>query len=202
MPESPKPSINSWLEDELYHQYLHDRQTVDADWKQMFDSNGHAIPANGKTVTARWPRKRQLPRASTPTAPRRRTGSPARPRAAHRREHDGQPDHAGRHQPARDAGEGDRRESAPDQRAPPAGGQEQDFLYAHCCLGHRQGGRKSSRAQSGLFGKRRREFPHHASEPEPGNRGRCRGQGWRAIAESAVDQGRAGDGFRAISGRL
>ena len=52
MPESPKPSINSWLEDELYHQYLHDRQTVDADWKQMFDSNGHAIPANGKTVTA------------------------------------------------------------------------------------------------------------------------------------------------------
>src|SRR5208282_1181781 len=52
MPESPKPSINSWLEDELYHQYLHDRQTVDADWKQIFDSNGHAVPANGKTVTA------------------------------------------------------------------------------------------------------------------------------------------------------
>jgi multifunctional 2-oxoglutarate metabolism enzyme len=51
MPESPKPSINSWLEDELYHQYLHDRQTVDADWKQVFESNGHAAPANG-TATA------------------------------------------------------------------------------------------------------------------------------------------------------
>ena len=34
MPEStnPKFGINSWLEDELYHEYLHDRQTVDADW--------------------------------------------------------------------------------------------------------------------------------------------------------------------------
>src|ERR1700678_4448778 len=47
MPESPKPSVNSWLEDELYHQYLHDRQTVDADWKEVFESNGHAVPANG-----------------------------------------------------------------------------------------------------------------------------------------------------------
>src|ERR1700729_3445595 len=47
MPESPKPSINSWLEDELYHQYLHDQQTVDPDWKEVFESNGHAAPANG-----------------------------------------------------------------------------------------------------------------------------------------------------------
>jgi len=38
MPESPKPSINSWLEDELYHQYLHDRQTVDPDWKQVLNN--------------------------------------------------------------------------------------------------------------------------------------------------------------------
>ncbi len=50
MPESPKPSINSWLEDELYHQYLRDRQTVDADWKEVFESNGHAVPANGTAV--------------------------------------------------------------------------------------------------------------------------------------------------------
>ena len=28
--------INSWLEDELYQQYLHDRSTVDESWKQVF----------------------------------------------------------------------------------------------------------------------------------------------------------------------
>ncbi len=50
MPESPKPSINSWLEDELYHQYLHDRQTVGTDWKQVFESNGHTAPGNGTAV--------------------------------------------------------------------------------------------------------------------------------------------------------
>ncbi|HTB13725.1 MAG TPA: multifunctional oxoglutarate decarboxylase/oxoglutarate dehydrogenase thiamine pyrophosphate-binding subunit/dihydrolipoyllysine-residue succinyltransferase subunit [Bryobacteraceae bacterium] len=47
MPESQKPSINSWLEDELYHQYLHDRQTVDTDWMEVFESNGHPAPSNG-----------------------------------------------------------------------------------------------------------------------------------------------------------
>ena len=34
MPESPKLDVNSWLEDELYQQYKHDRQAVDASWKQ------------------------------------------------------------------------------------------------------------------------------------------------------------------------
>src|SRR5436309_15490919 len=33
--------INSWLEDELYQQYLHDRTTVDESWKQVF-GNGAA----------------------------------------------------------------------------------------------------------------------------------------------------------------
>lgn len=68
MPESPKPSINSWLEDELYHQYLHDRQTVDADWKQIFDSNGHTVPANGNTVVAVAPKTLVTPIAP-PIAP-------------------------------------------------------------------------------------------------------------------------------------
>src|SRR3984885_2010462 len=63
MPEPLKPSINSWLEDELYHQYLHDRQTVDADWKQIFDSNGHAVPANGNTVVAIAPKTPVTPMA-------------------------------------------------------------------------------------------------------------------------------------------
>src|SRR5712692_2301220 len=42
MPETSQPNINSWLEDELYQQYLHDRQTVDATWTQGFESNGSA----------------------------------------------------------------------------------------------------------------------------------------------------------------
>jgi len=40
MPETT-PNVNSWLEDELYQQYLYDRQTVDPGWKEVFESNGH-----------------------------------------------------------------------------------------------------------------------------------------------------------------
>ncbi|HEY6392045.1 MAG TPA: 2-oxo acid dehydrogenase subunit E2, partial [Bryobacteraceae bacterium] len=36
----PDFGINSWLEDELYQQYLHDRKTVDESWKKVFESNG------------------------------------------------------------------------------------------------------------------------------------------------------------------
>src|ERR1700735_2915087 len=67
MPESPKPSINSWLEDELYHQYLHDRQTVDADWKDVFESNGHAAPSNGSVAVAPAPKAVVAP--APPVAP-------------------------------------------------------------------------------------------------------------------------------------
>jgi 2-oxoglutarate decarboxylase len=46
MPQSTPPEfgINSWLEDELYQQYLHDRKTVDDSWKQVFESNGGTPP--------------------------------------------------------------------------------------------------------------------------------------------------------------
>jgi multifunctional 2-oxoglutarate metabolism enzyme len=42
MPESRPPEfgINSWLEDELYQQYLHDRKAVDDSWTKVFESNG------------------------------------------------------------------------------------------------------------------------------------------------------------------
>jgi multifunctional 2-oxoglutarate metabolism enzyme len=36
----PEMGINSWLEDELYRQYLHDRSSVDEGWKQIFEENG------------------------------------------------------------------------------------------------------------------------------------------------------------------
>ncbi len=55
MSDPAAPSVNSWLEDELYHQYLYDRQTVDSGWKQVFDADSErsipTAPANGTTIT-------------------------------------------------------------------------------------------------------------------------------------------------------
>src|ERR1700680_2993474 len=44
MSDSQRPDlgVNSWLEDELYQEYLHDRKTVDESWKEVFESNGGA----------------------------------------------------------------------------------------------------------------------------------------------------------------
>jgi 2-oxoglutarate dehydrogenase E1 component len=38
----PEMGINSWLEDELYQQYLRDRSTVDESWKQIFEKTNGA----------------------------------------------------------------------------------------------------------------------------------------------------------------
>src|SRR5580704_9516007 len=58
MPESQAPSVNSWLEDELYQQYLYDRKTVDSGWTQIFESNGHtATPENGSPAPPAEPRQ-------------------------------------------------------------------------------------------------------------------------------------------------
>src|SRR3984957_19631041 len=35
----PKLGVNSWLEDELYQQYLRDRSTVDESWKHLFETS-------------------------------------------------------------------------------------------------------------------------------------------------------------------
>ncbi len=49
MPESRPPEfgINSWLEDELYQQYLNDRRAVDDSWKKVFETNGNTPSGNG-----------------------------------------------------------------------------------------------------------------------------------------------------------
>src|SRR5438552_19184327 len=41
-------NINSWLEDELYQQYLHDHGAVDESWQSVFEH--HATPGNGATT--------------------------------------------------------------------------------------------------------------------------------------------------------
>jgi len=44
----PEFGINSWLEDELYQQYLNNRTAVDDSWSKVFDSNGAPVAtANG-----------------------------------------------------------------------------------------------------------------------------------------------------------
>jgi 2-oxoglutarate dehydrogenase E1 component len=55
----PEMGINSWLEDELYLQYLHDHSTVDESWKNLFETsngrgtNGGSAAGNGVAVVAR-----------------------------------------------------------------------------------------------------------------------------------------------------
>src|SRR3954468_684884 len=53
---APDMGINSWLEDELYQQYQHDRTAVDEEWKRLFESNGGPKPGNGATPTVAAPK--------------------------------------------------------------------------------------------------------------------------------------------------
>ena len=53
--ESKSLGINSWLEDELYQQYLHDRKTVDESWKKLFESNGTTPVHTGNGTQAAAP---------------------------------------------------------------------------------------------------------------------------------------------------
>ncbi|HLG97466.1 MAG TPA: multifunctional oxoglutarate decarboxylase/oxoglutarate dehydrogenase thiamine pyrophosphate-binding subunit/dihydrolipoyllysine-residue succinyltransferase subunit [Bryobacteraceae bacterium] len=48
----PEFGINSWLEDELYQQYLNDRRAVDESWKKVFESNGSTPISNGGHVAS------------------------------------------------------------------------------------------------------------------------------------------------------
>src|SRR5579872_7056892 len=53
MAVKPEPNlgVNSWLEDELYQQYLHDRGAVDDSWKHVFeDSGGNGHPSAPKAA--------------------------------------------------------------------------------------------------------------------------------------------------------
>ncbi len=43
---APELGINSWLEDELYQQYLNDRKNVDESWKEVFETNGGSAPGS------------------------------------------------------------------------------------------------------------------------------------------------------------
>src|ERR1035438_2207378 len=53
MPSKPEPDlgINSWLEAELYEQYLRDRSAVDESWKHLFEEADGA-PGAAAAATA------------------------------------------------------------------------------------------------------------------------------------------------------
>ena len=108
----PEMGINSWLEDELYQQYLRDRSTVDESWKHIFEKANGARPTPAPRAPAapdaRRPRRSSPANNSSPCAarPARIAENMARQRrhsaghfaAHHRRQGDGrEPPH---HQPA------------------------------------------------------------------------------------------------------
>ena len=41
MTDTSTPSVNSWLEDELFQQYQHDRRDVDPSWGSVFAATPH-----------------------------------------------------------------------------------------------------------------------------------------------------------------
>ena len=79
--------INSWLEDELYQQYLHDRSTVDESWKHVFEEPRPRRPtarrSRGRSRRTP-PRPRPNPRPASNLQPLRGAAG------THRREHGGQ----------------------------------------------------------------------------------------------------------------
>ncbi|MFL6446289.1 MAG: multifunctional oxoglutarate decarboxylase/oxoglutarate dehydrogenase thiamine pyrophosphate-binding subunit/dihydrolipoyllysine-residue succinyltransferase subunit [Bryobacteraceae bacterium] len=48
--QDPASGINSWLEEELYHQYQFDRQSVDRGWADLFSQGPVSSPSNGTTA--------------------------------------------------------------------------------------------------------------------------------------------------------
>jgi 2-oxoglutarate dehydrogenase E1 component len=64
----PEKGINSWLEDELYQQYLNDHGAVDESWKHVFEqTKGNGTPA---VAAPKPPEAAPAPTpASTPAGP-------------------------------------------------------------------------------------------------------------------------------------
>jgi 2-oxoglutarate decarboxylase len=58
--------INSWLEDELYQQYLNDRTAVDESWKHVFED-----APNGQSERAPLARSPPRPLGSNSGPPRK-----------------------------------------------------------------------------------------------------------------------------------
>ena len=189
MPSRPDPElgINSWLEEELYREYLHDRSAVDESWKTVFEQgNGSSGAGRGQSRARAALRRPGGSRAGS----RRPAPAPARGGRADRREHGRQRRHSAGHFAAHHRRQGDGREPAHHQPAPDAARPRQGLLHAHHRLGHRQGAGRGARAQSRLRGERRAALPRGAAAGQPGNRGGCGRQGRRAQPDGSEHQER------------
>ena len=71
----PSLGVNSWLEEELYHQYQFDRKSVDEGWTDLFV---HAESGNGNTATAAAPEPAPPPVPPAP-APAAQAAPPPSP---------------------------------------------------------------------------------------------------------------------------
>ena len=153
----PDMGINSWLEDELYHQYLHDRSTVDESWKHVFEKANGITPAPAAPATDAAPRAR--------TASRRTASAAARRSRQDRREHGRQPRHSAGHLAAHHRRQGDGREPPHHQPAPHPARQEQGLLHAPHRLGHRQSRSKSYPALNNAYAEKDGQ-PYRIVRPE------------------------------------
>ncbi len=68
------PGINSWLEEELYQQYLHNHQSVGEQWKEVFDSedgqnNGNGSGSSGQEAAPAPAPVTPTPRSEVPSPP-------------------------------------------------------------------------------------------------------------------------------------
>src|SRR5579875_843126 len=66
----PALGINSWLEDELFHQYQFDHGSVDEGWTRLFEENGengaHAETPYGPETPRQEPPQQPPPRQEPP----------------------------------------------------------------------------------------------------------------------------------------
>ncbi|MBV8572195.1 MAG: multifunctional oxoglutarate decarboxylase/oxoglutarate dehydrogenase thiamine pyrophosphate-binding subunit/dihydrolipoyllysine-residue succinyltransferase subunit, partial [Acidobacteriaceae bacterium] len=85
MPQGNDPAlgINSWLEDELYHQYQFDRKSVDEGWTRLFQDSGQnggaslTTSSNGAATAVEEPPPAPVPQKEPPPQPTPET-EPAR----------------------------------------------------------------------------------------------------------------------------
>ncbi len=83
MPQAKEPAlgINSWLEDELFHQYQFDRKSVDEGWTELFEEfgqNGSVVSPNGGASTPESPRSSAGPQPPEPAREEPATQEPPR----------------------------------------------------------------------------------------------------------------------------
>ena len=189
--------INSWLEGELYQQYLNDRTAVDESWKHVFEDAPNGQPEIAppsarpvaRSVPAPGPTDALQPlRGIAAKIAENMNASVTIPLATSQRVI-----------PVKVMDE-NRRIINP---APHAGRQEQGLLHAPDRLGHRnESAGRFSRPESCLRRSQRPARAHRASARQPGHRCGCGGERRRTQPAGPQHQERRSTGFRPVRHHL